>query len=643
MNSTIDKEELESIDYLSFHSFELNLLDNNIVWAPNGVGKSSIYRQLQKTRKGNISFVDCEAYKTDIIKKKKAINIGANISSLAQAQSELDEIKSKFDIEGSLKKYELTNATTINNAIPDLKDCKKEPIRTITSFSPERVRELLTLVDGEDIEFLLRNVKVIRDASSILSEVEEIKNAAIKDAMAQLDAVLSSEDDECPICGSAVTGIKQVIADRRKALKDKKEPLISTYRSSHKDISIEQAAKKVDDLILLCGNKEKVTDAHILDAILSNGLEERAAKLAEISKETSAIETRVKALEKERDSFFKALTERETEIRDFFCLRYEVEPKNIKFNPKDGAVNISLPRNVDTYSTGEIDFMVLMIGINAYIANDTEALIIDDPISSFDIANQYTVMFELVKLAKDEKRPVTILTHNMNCINIADSQMPKAFQYWYLEKESTGLTLMNIEIPHQKEGRFLSPESLISAAESEQSQFIKENLKYLEALMNREGKDPVSVVFHYDGEKECPYKGSTLSNKHLADLIETNNQRPEDSSSFISRCTYKMLSFVALRVWVEKQLYEGASDDSKAKMDGHQLGEKIDILFPSKKPPLDWQGNPSINRQYLYSKKTMMNHQAHPGAQSMPFEFALNLCQSDIDQEVNEIKERFSI
>ena len=641
MELVIHNDQMAGIEYLDFQKFDLDLNKSSIIWAPNGVGKTSIYRHLQTKLGNQATFVDCEDYKSGILKSRKTITIGADIASLQEAREKLAELMGKFDLGGALKQYGLTSAARIEEVIPSRKNCKKEELSTIESYNPDTAKEFFSAVQPENTTFYIANAATVKKATLLADEISEIRNGIIQETMSRLESILDDNDNSCPICGTKIDGIKELIKKRRDGLSTTKSALLTEYQRKHPEISLEQAVNRIDSIIEASRDESKTSDDHILAAILSRGNESRADELDAIAKEVKRVNKEIKKLEEKRDSFFHALENRRDQIRDFFCTKYDVDSNKVKFLKERGAIEVTLPRNADTYSTGEINLMVLIVGINAYIANDSKSLIIDDPLSSFDLANQYVIMFELVKMVREDNRPITVFTHNMNCINIADSQAPGTFQYQYLERIDKSIFLTDINVPRKNEGRRLSPEAFMQQAESSTNQATVTALPYLREISKREGDSEQSQLFHYDSPFEWSGTQGVLTNQYLVDLIDKKNDC-KIQPTFIDMCIEKMILFIALRVWVEKRLMEGIAEDERRNLQGKQLGEKIDYIFPRKGKPPQWDGSPAVNRSFLCSKKTMMNQHAHPMAQSIPFEFALNLSRADIDAEIREFKLKFA-
>lgn len=314
MELTVHSDQMTGIEYLDFRKFDLDLTKSNIVWAPNGVGKTSIYKHLQTKLGNQATFVDCEDYKNGILKARKTITIGADIAPLQEAKEKRAGLIGKFDLPGSLKQYGLSTAAKIGEAIPSRKNCKKEEISLIENYNPDTAKEFFSAVHPEDTAFYVANASAIKKATSLADEIGEIKNGVIQEAMARLDSVLDGRDNSCPICGTKIDGIKEHIRKRKDSLSSTKSTLLTEYQRKHPGISLEQAVKRVDSLIEASRDESKTSDDHVLAAILSRGNESRADELDAIAKETKRIGGEIKKLEAKRDSFFGALENRANQI-----------------------------------------------------------------------------------------------------------------------------------------------------------------------------------------------------------------------------------------------------------------------------------------------------------------------------------------
>lgn len=183
----------------------------------------------------------------------------------------------------------------------------------------------------------------------------------------------------------------------------------------------------------------------------------------------------------------------------------------------------------------------------------------------------------------------------------------------------------------------LCAESLLLYRKQCPSPDVDDLIPYLDLVIERDmTNDPnAHEVFHYRGTFSHPALG--LTNDRLVEYIDRFNADSLSMSSFADRTIQKIFVFLALRVWVEKQIFDLYPELFANTDDYPQLGELIKKAFELGA----WRGSGSVTKEFLNSKKTMLNHNAHSKAQTSPFDFAINLSVSDICSEVAEIKRRF--
>ena len=102
--------------------------------------------------------------------------------------------------------------------------------------------------------------------------------------------------------------------------------------------------------------------------------------------------------------------------------------------------------------------MTFIICILEFISSDKTTLVIDDPLSSYDIPNQYRIIYEITSSKKEHKN-ILIFTHNIDTINIANSQYNALFEYEIIEKKNNTLFLNSL--PYTTTANVLSVEKLM--------------------------------------------------------------------------------------------------------------------------------------------------------------------------------------
>jgi hypothetical protein len=340
-------------------------------------------------------------------------------------------------------------------------------------------------------------------------------------------------------------------------------------------------------------------------------------------------ETELSRLEQQRDDLYQKLKESELSIKDEISSYFGVEQRNIKFSNSKKTLTILLPREVNTYSTGEMNFLSFVFRIYDFIGSDKEILILDDPVSSLDIINHYKIAYRLVKTATS--KTVVILTHSVELLNTISSQFGDDFDFYYIEEDSDDLIIQNIESVRTGEN-ILTLNRLISQDEK----------RIIEALIQKESfenSDEIHKLFHYSGSfSHDDY--TDFDNEYLVDIIE--NYQTIQNTNFLENTYKKVITIASVRVWVEKQMRDLIHDEVVLSNYDEKctITQKINYLFPRTgdnrvETPL------MFSREKLMSYKVMMNQGIHYQSQVMPFAYALNVSIVDLNKEIEQIKKLF--
>ena len=290
------------------------------------------------------------------------------------------------------------------------------------------------------------------------------------------------------------------------------------------------------------------------------------------------------------------------------------------------SIVINLKREAKTYSTGELNYIVFLLNILEFEYSDRETIIIDDPLSSFDIKRQYEIAFDIISRLINNKKTVLIFTHNINLINIINSQCPTLFMYKGIDMIKDTLYIYDIELP--KKESILNIENLLSKIPNENK--LK---KWLELLVEKDSwadNSDYHKLFHYDEEYICPLNG--YSNNELVKLVDDFDGEFQ-SLTFEEISLQKIVYLAALRVWLEKQMKDNFNGDFNGI---HKLFPKIDYYFKHRDM---WKNELSVEREDLMRKKVLLNQNDHYKSQIIPFHYALSISCDDISLEILELKE----
>lgn len=332
-----------------------------------------------------------------------------------------------------------------------------------------------------------------------------------------------------------------------------------------------------------------------------------------------------------------------SENKDFIKIQFEQIYKGavITFDDKNKEIKIDLPREYNTYSTGELNELCLVIKLLSFKGSDKELLIIDDPLSSYDFINQYRIIFRIVKVAEKNKK-VIVFTHNIDTINIVNTQHSNKFKYYYIEKLNSKLILEEIKLE-------INCSSVLSLEN------LRNQNRYVDLLVYRENCEEGSrfnghKVFHYDSlytfqsknPREEKFNG--LTNKYFIDLIE--NEKIVPKSSFKENTITKILYICGIRVWIEKKIKDFIS------MQNEPRKTELTNSFNSKKTTVEklklvqFENAfktmfPNFLLEAFMMKKVMLNQDSHYKSQIIPFNFAINISLDDLIREIDEIKAIF--
>ena len=598
------------ISHLVCSGIEFDLSESQIIWAPNGTAKSS----------------------------KKTIEIATSIRSIDDCGERLAQIEKEASIKGALRVFGITNRENskrvldLNESVAGL--CKRfEHYRV-----DENLKGLFSCVREEEAVFFIANRKELVALVNINQEIASLKESFLQQAFDLVELACNPDVRTCPLCGSE---LRESLLTRLSRNSKDRHSLQETLSVKYKE------TVRIDSVGGICERLEALTAAMkelgssketLLLYCMAGGKSERACALEKLSKKQREIQSRLKKLENLREASFKRLKSQEAHLRLTFESRFSA---HLEVDDQSKTLKVTFDRAIDTYSTGEINLMLMLVKVQEFQSGDVEVMLIDDPLSSLDAANQYRVMFDLVSTATDKSvGSVIVFTHSLDALAIAQSQRRGCLPFRMMEKIRNRLFIQ--EIPNDMD---LSLPKIIDCDNSEDDEEIALAKHYLRAACEREADDAISngsdayhAVFHY----ELPgytinHDGKTLRNDYLVDVFEKYDISCFENRCFKDTCIQKALLLVATRVWLEAQLRRHAT----RAVTKQQLGEIVDELFPNSGKrfcscPL------TVDRMFLMSRKVLFNQAVHKDALAVPFEFAMSISINDLDREIRELRDAFN-
>lgn len=627
------KKENFNGDFLNFaDDFEIDEnLGNQIILGPNGIGKSTIYKTILELHP-EYDHIDYEELKNDFIKNKNKLIIGAQIAELEEKTNNKSKLLNDLHIKDNFKSLNITSQKSAKNVMPELNAVFVDNEKGIETFNSEKL-EIINSLRSQDSKFLVIHYSKLIELENVENELDNIKNEFMKSIYNKLDKILDENDFVCPICGKTNgISIKELINQKNQQLASLQNELLKEYQQQNYDLTPAEIVNNLTQ-ITSCISVNGITKEDIISYYVCGGNTENATIIENTKSQFIELKNEINTLEQEKEQYYNTLKENEVAIKETFENKFNVSSDNIIFNDEAKNIEITLPRNVDRYSTGEINLMIFTFSIYQFIASNKEILIVDDPLSSYDISNQYRIMFDLVEATASGKK-VIILSHNIDCVNIANSQHRDTFKYKYIEKINGILYLKDINL--NENDSILNISNLLTYVPSTDNKD-----KYFKLLIEREEdlNAPENLVFHYDHSYTYNYDGVNLTNDYFVSLIDNLDDNSISNGSFEQNAIDKIFYMTGIRIWIEKQFYLNNPNDTS--LCGKTFGKKLEYMFP-RNAQKRWNGSENVTRKYLMSKKTMINQHNHYKSQILPFNYALNITLDELKKEILDIKSHFA-
>lgn len=598
---------------------------SSIYLGPNGIGKTTTYNIIKENHPllGFFSYDDC---KERILKEKNKLKISIRTTDIEKLKIEKQELIENLSLKTSAFKLQgITSATKASEYSDYCKKVYNENEKGLLGFDPTNLDVLLEYKSDAKKEFILKNAKGLCDLKIQGNELNEIRDKYILDALELLEKAIDLKDTICPVCGyNHEKSIFEIYQTRKKLFESALNKLIDKYRIITKETK-DNVYNDILEMINFAYDNN-IDDIVATNYILIGNDKDNIDKLINVKNKIEEINEEIKNLEVERESFFNNLYLNWDKIRPILVKVFKEDKITIDINAVEKTIVLNLKRESKSYSTGELNYIVFLLNILEFEYSNKNTIIIDDPLSSFDIKRQYEITFDIISRLINNKKTVLIFTHNINLVNIINSQYPSLFEYEAIDMIGNILNIYDIDLP--KKESLLNIENLLTKVPKTN----KFN-KWLELLIKKDSWDPdceYHQVFHYDESYTCPLNG--CSNDELVKMIDNFNGKFQ-GSTFEGLSLEKIVYLTALRVWIEKQM----KDNFKGSFTGiNQLFPKINYYFNHKDM---WISDLNIEREDLMRKKVLLNQNDHYKSQIIPFHYALSISCDDIATEILELKE----
>lgn len=639
-----------------------------IIFAPNGTGKTTLFNILNKQNKDK-----CEIYTYDdaieptyklIDGKKKKIEINPLSSNYAKEDSIKDNEKQQLLVKDAI------SIVFPGKSITKLKKELKPDSKILNTINDDNVCSFYAPLSDDERDKLKYILDYYNDLKNIICKKDELSKLSKKDKEADLKALRlidrqslytaynveqhkdDIETEGCPLCGRRDSNVYNDILKIKKEIQSLKFKLFENYeflKHLPKDINSLDVINQIIDVIC------SLSDEKLIFLLISQGNKDREENIKNSQVRYKDAVNNMKKYVEERDESFKKMMSSKNTIETYFP---KVFPNTkIEFNDKDKTILITTPRNMETYSEGEKHEMYSTIRELAIIGSDNEIVIADEPLTDLDVANEYKNVFRFVSLAQDHKKKVIIFTCNTNFINIASNYHGSLFKNYYLVSnlKENGINHLNLlKINFENNNRpYLSLDNAISSDLNKRNNqvlmLIKErNRLEILALKNDIRYKNISELLHYNSKTTIEVKDSyEISNDDLVSAIEKFEELP-DYDDFSELVRDRIYYLAALRVYIEKKIYDYNQERRNRGLDDcfhdndkiYLTKDKIRIVDEKKDSYKITDKYNNWNRQKLICLKTLLNDNNHLSSQILSF--AISIGNNSFENEIRMTKELFS-
>lgn len=682
---------------------------NAILYAPNGVGKTSLTKVLSSEKNTEFSLdYDNKNYNNknntlfhvindqnnrNIIRGKTAdFLLGDNINKEFELRDRIEksyndlfsllstELKNKYKISkksSALIKYIENN--NLRKCIESLannqskgKDIKNDFVDWVDKFNLLNLDEY----DQEKMSFITNdfNDKNIVNRIINLKEEEIYPNKEIKEYTENSEAIKILKKykykNECIVCDNILNydeklkfkttnvkriensldeSTKKILADIIKKLNEENDPF--KIREKITEVVNNGDKKLLEKLIDKIKFYLKMINNEINNLFITE-LKKTNLK-SDIEEYKKLIKSKPKLSDEDILFIEKIINdhiEKKLEVK-----RDEQDNKNLKIVIDDEEF-LEKDRRDLPLSTGEQNFISLSFEFLKAKNNKKEIIIIDDPISSFDSIYKNKIAYMLLKSL--ENKNTIILTHNLELIRVLEHQYNNSFNLYIFnnkEHEKNGfirlkkheidlmlyidklLELFTNEIEEEIENKELFLISMIPFMRGYTSflpnkNCLKEKLTKLMHGYNTQKEDINSIykeLFNRDIKKaKYEISAKDITFRNIDELHKIKILKDETKYPLLNMTLKHNLIYLYLRLKVENHLV------SKYNIDTNKNKKLGSIINKCSKKDEKFNKN---GRVFLSSRKTLLNEFNHFEGNMNIFQPAIDISNTALQKEINDI------
>lgn len=620
---------LKDVEYIDIdEQVKIDTEHNYVICGSNGIGKTTIYHELKRQYK-DFDYLDYDETKDLFKKNKKKIELTLGINKLEDLSAQIKQYENILSTRSRLKQKGISSKTKAQEISSKLAEKFNEDEFSKIEMTDEEFKDIKKV--DKYIRFIVSNYNGLKAIGDISEELKLVDQNYLKKALLLLEPTVNEETKKCPVCGSDVCNLKSIIQEKIDSFSKIKNEYLTKFMKEYEfklsDEIIQKEFKEVLEAV------ENMKENNAIDYFIVDGDLEMLKKINDVIEEKNNAKKEYYECLKKQEELFNSLIEQKEMYTDYLKNNFGA---SVEFDNDKKMITITLVRNVDTFSTGEINLILFITKLFSFLGSEKRLLVIDDPISSYDLVNQYHIVFHLCKIITTESKHVVVFTHNPDVINVINSQNNSAYNYFFFDKVNDQL-VMNSLPEYMKTGdNVLFVDNLIKDKSLEAN-------KYLSLMMVRNDEDPhdiLSSILHYDdgfvtlGADYGEFQGCT--NKYFIDYIDNDIYLNDlKNIEFGNLCRTKIITLTSIRVWIEYKLNEISS----VRLHGSYT-KKVNEFF--KRNNDIHISYPNITKEQLMNKKVMLNQNCHVKSQVQPFYYALSIKVDDIKKEIEELQSIFT-
>lgn len=612
--------------------------ENQIIFGFNGIGKTTLFNLIKKKNDNDVEHLTYEGDSVLFDKSNKLI-LKVNVNEIINKTNENNSLLKTIGIKEKIKSlYSITKASDANNVNSDFKKAFEEKGLYDYEITPTELRTIKDLLGNIPPRLIFDLKEDLNDVSDLVEEIDKNINFKKFNLLKGALSIINDDTVICPVCENETFDLKSFVMQKITTLQGIKSNVIDVFEKNGLVLN-DESFDKLNEAFSIINESEK----KLSDYFACGGDVEMLERIQTTNASIRNNDQLINNLNSQAAICYSNILNVKTKLEEDMRRYFNVDSNDITFDNMRFEISIKFPRELISYSTGETNLINFLFKIYSFLGSQKNILLLDDPVSSLDIINHYKIAFEICKNA-DSTKNILVFTHSTELLNVINSQGSFAnFKYYYLEKNGNRRL---IKIKTQQDSNIITLNNLLNLNYNFSNSFIKSIIKKENDTENQD----LQRIFHYYPQ-EYSSVNNEFSNHILCNLIDSFTNFDEGFfGTFDVRKTFYINSYIkilylgAIRVWLEKKLFETITSDElkETYLQNDTLTKKIRLLLDDANNKANTTIPNTLNKEFLMSRKVMLNQAVHYHSQVLPFSYAINLSFDLLKEEILELKNIFN-